>query len=231
MPGWYRVQVIVDCNSGLPEDSITNTWHYQQPGSTPVPDDDAFDFETQLASFYGTWVPEMGSSNYDWATMVTRHYNLADTLPRVPFREGTIGSDPPLSGRNDYPAEVAVCLSMAGVVTSGVNARRRRGRVFCGPIAMGGADLPTLPQVNAEIILDAAEAAFFDSVDTQLAVYSRLTHYGIAVGGEIGPEDEPNNAFLGSSMNQVVKLWVDNAWDTQRRRGRGPSQRWTALLP
>lgn len=215
---WYTMQLVLPRDTGLPADSITNTWHYI--GSDAVADGvNALDFDTQLDAFYTSWVPGFGSTDYDWANCVTKHYTMLDPRPRLPFYTGTISPGTPPSSQSDWPAEVAVVLSMEGERESGTNMRRRRGRVYLGPLSRSAGDAPMLGNAEADVFANGADAAFFGTSLTDLAVYSPYTHHGVPVGENIKdyPDEIPD--ALPASFTEVQRIWVDTAWDTQRRRG------------
>lgn len=218
MAQWYRVQVIIPHDNGLPEDAVINTWHYSIAGSG----DRAVlasDFEAQLDAFYTGWVTTMASSAMDWTQIVTKHYDFLEDQPRLPFYEGTITPGAPTASLGDWPAEVSVCLSMQGLSESGVNMRRRRGRVYLGPFAGGASDWPLFPNAYADQIATAADSAFFGTGVAQLSIYSPYTHHGVAVGDKLTKEMPEIPDFLPASFNEAERVWCDNAWDTQRRRG------------
>lgn len=231
MAQWYRCQVTIPNDNGLPADSVVNTFHYMIAGSGDRVTL-ATDFNAQLTAFYTAWTTVMGSPNYNWEGLTSKHYDFLDPQPRLPFYETTVGAEAADASANEWPAEIALCLSMEGERESGVNMRRRRGRVYCGPLAFGAFDLPRATSTLTDTIADAANAAFFDAGNTtSLAVYSRATHHGVPVGGDIADyEDEiPDN--LPASFTPVVRIWTDNAWDTQRRRGLAPTYRKTYNAP
>lgn len=100
------------------------------------------------------------------------------------------------------PTEVALCLSFY----ADYNQPRRRGRLYLGPI---GGDLGERPSpALMDSVIDFGQALQDIGVGPQYAwqVASRVT-------GE---------------RASVTDWWVDNAWDTQRRRGLRPTDRRTA---
>jgi hypothetical protein len=188
----------------------------------------ATDFEAQLDAFYTSWVPAFGSTQMNWDAIVTRHYDFTDPRPRLPFMESTISVGLPPTANNDWPAEVSICLSMEGPRESGANMRRRRGRVYLGPWSSATGDLPLLQTAAADTVATGADGAFFGAGAALLAVYSPYTHHGVPVGTKLDPDIHDEIAdFLPASFNAVSRVWVDNAWDTQRRRGLQPTYRKT----
>jgi hypothetical protein len=102
-----------------------------------------------------------------------------------------------------FPHEVAMCLSYRGQAEVGVPQRRRRGRIYIGPlsdqtgnISRSGGDVR--PSDNARATVANAAARLRNRSGP--AIWATLSSTdGVAV--------------------PVVNGWVDNAYDTQRRRG------------
>jgi len=142
---------------------------------------------------------------------IIKMYDIADPKPRAPVYETTFGLSSSPSG-NSLPAEVALCLSFQGERQSGVSQARRRGRVYIGPLDVAGSDAdgrPTSGLVNA--VVDMGESLWADSnaaTDWSWVVYSRVDEDVVAIDNG----------------------WVDNSFDTQRRRGLDPTSRTTLVL-
>lgn len=224
MTTYLRVITTVPHSTGLPEHAVVNTWSFL--GNSATREIDASTIGVGLTTFY-TAVKAYLSSQYAWSSGVHEFIDMSDAKPRVPYTTRTMATfGANTTSSNDLPPEVALCISMSAAPGSGLNARRRRGRVYIGPLQLAdGADRPTL----ANAIVDAFAAAAQDLMDltnVELAVYSRSTHYGVPVGGDIKDYSE-NPSLLDDSYSQVASIWVDNAWDTQRRRGLAASYRKT----
>jgi hypothetical protein len=111
-----------------------------------------------------------------------------------------------------YPAEVALCLSYRGPILAGTNPRNRRGRIYLGPLSssstgtVASGDLRPVATVMGYVadigkrLMDANSAT-----NVEWAVYSRST------GQRTG----------------ITHLWVDDSFDTQRRRGADSTTRIT----
>jgi hypothetical protein len=144
-------------------------------------------------------------------------YNLIDAKPRAPIRDdiytpGTFGS-----GTVNLPDEVACCLSYSADPVSGIPIARRRGRVFIGPLCanvLGGSSL------NTESVPDSG----FISTVTKAA--GDLASIALAAGYVWSVFSPTLNAAA-----PISSAWVDNAWDTQRRRGNRPTSRTTIAIP
>lgn len=233
MAQWYRARVTVPHASGLPEDSIVNTWHYMVTGSGDR-DVLAPDFQAQLDQFYTAWVTSMGSSRYQWNTVTVDHYDFLEDQPRVPFLSSTANFGTGDTAEQDFPAEVSICLSFRGDYASGDNKARKRGRVYLGPLRFGTSDREFVASFFTDMVADAAEDAFFDALNlTKLAVYSFYTHHDVPVGTKYTNQDEFPEVpdALPASFTPVTALWCDNAWDIQRRRGLKATARDTRTAP
>jgi hypothetical protein len=118
-------------------------------------------------------------------------YNQDDAKPRAPqnCETRTLSG----SGGTPGPREVSLCLSMYG----DRNLPRKRGRIYIGPFAsaqMGERPSATLMAgvLNLGYALRDPSGSDFEWV-----IYSPTSQ----------------------STTPVQNLWVDNEWDTQRRRG------------
>lgn len=202
------VQTAFTAASNRPEDVITNTLHFNDQAGLSNPTNMAnlmWDFYT--ASY-------AGASNIPVSTYFTndafsgdavqRLYNLDDPKPRVPILE-VQRSFTPTNG-NTLPTEVAVCMSYQAEPVSGQSQARRRGRIFVGPLYETANDSgrPST-QIMTSLAVAAGEmlAAANASLNERWVVWSEA----------------------GQSAADVVGGWVDNAFDTQRRRGWEYTQR------
>ena len=218
---YWRTQVSFPHDSGLPENAVTNTWHWIKPDELAA-GTGFTGLHTMLTGFYSEY-PNLLSSQYDWTAGTTKTFDLSDPLPRVPIDEGTINVSGTVTTNYDLPPEVAICLSFKATPISGYPAGRLRGRVYIGPLQSTAVDLPNTGNYN-QLFSDAANEHILNPADSSnkpvWAVYSMYTHYNIPVGTRYDPDvHSPNNAFLAGAVNEVTTVWSDNAWDTQRRRG------------
>lgn len=191
-------------DTGLPEDDVVNTWHFEGP-SIPTPN--TANIMDMVEDFYTvTYAPSIdpllfyysGSLNGNYRLRV---YDVDAAPPRAPIatRTGVFG---PVAGGGPLPEEVALVNSFYAAPVAGTPAARRRNRNYLGPFNRGalgvgdGRPVPALLQVvkNAAVGMKAASDA---SLDMKWVILSATT---------------------GVTAN-VVGGWVDNAWDTQRRRG------------
>jgi len=103
-------------------------------------------------------------------------------------------------------------LSFQGERTSGQSQARRRGRVYLGPFGSSAGDTTSgRPSSGLRGGIITAAAAF--GVQSQAAI-----EWVWGVISTAGPS---------MSFSEVKDGWVDDAWDTQRRRGEGATLRTT----
>lgn len=203
-----RAQVTIPLDTGIPADAITNTWHFDgDDGNTDASYESAT--MTALRQFYGdidgVVFPESISS-----PATVKLYNLRDPLPRVPFYEDTITLTP--SVNRAMPHEVAICLSFQAAAVSGVSQRRRRGRIYLGPVALSVLNTdPGAPKVPA-LTRDAIAAAA-NTLRDGVAMATGSLRWAT-----FSPTDVAT-VGIDNAMNDVDNGWVDDAFDTQRRRG------------
>lgn len=221
MAQWYRATVTLPHVNGLPKDAVANTYAFRVAG-TADRDLVAADIDVRLTAFYSAWKNSF-SSDYDPTNMSVKVYDMTDDVPRFPYYDELLSVAAPVTTNNNMPAEVALVLSFEGARTSGVNMRRRRGRVYLGPLQLASTDSQQVPSTLVSTIVTAADDNLLTPESpnglSEWAVYSPYTHHGIPVGTKITKEDPEIPDFLDASFTPVVRCWVDNAWDTQRRRG------------
>ena len=217
-----RAQVTLERDSALPADVITNTWHWYSGTSTTATSTEAVALGSALSTFYNAISTRL--SQVFTGVGVVDFFDLDDPEPRVPFATYNMTTFTP--NTTGLPSEVALCLSMEAVPVSGVNQARRRGRVFIGPLAVatsassgpGGDIRPTGACITNLLSAAAAMTPITVGADTwHLAVFSPQTFQEI--GGD-----------AGDSTNPVYRVWVDDAFDTQRRRGAPVTARTSQLV-
>lgn len=189
----YRALVTMPAASQNPDDAVTNQWHFD--ANLP---DDLDDVQAEIEAFYDR-ISDRLSELLSLTGLTTEFYQLSDPTPRRPVRTYTWTL--PGTGIGTMPTEVAICLSFQAEAVSGLPQSRRRNRVYLGPISSdqftgsGRIGASTVSDIvgSAILLLDASNAA----TEWTWAIYS--------------PTDG-----TGADVNNG---WVDDAWDTQRRRG------------
>lgn len=198
----YQVQTVIKTDSGVPADWSTNSWSFE--ASTDVDMEDALD---ALEDFYNA-IRASYSSNVEQNGHEFKVYERDDPEPRAPVIERTWNFTTAPSG-NPLPHEVAITMSFQGLRTSGVPQARRRGRIYIGPLNEGvvastgrpsGVDLSNIATAGAALITASTAAT-----DWLWTVWSTVNQANVP----------------------IANGWVDNSFDTQRRRGRTATTRVT----
>lgn len=201
-----RVLITIPAVSGIPEDAITNTWAYTTLDTDQLTPGHAM--QADLVDFYEAWATYRGAL-HDWDSATCRIYDLADTEPRTPFINELLGLSA-TAAATTLPSEVALCLSFQASPFSGAVQARRRGRVYLGTFATVAANStdgrPNNTMVN---LLSAAGGDLLAASQATSGAGSYIWCVVSMAGG--GPAE----------FAAVEEGWVDNAWDTQRRRGLG----------
>lgn len=205
-------QVAFAGSSGLPKDVYVNTYHADLGTGEPTEaqcEDVADEIEASYLDTDGadrnilSWLSEEVNT-----TIRIKAYLMSDPVPRAPLLDKVYSIAGGTTGNGRLAAEVALCLSFQGDTISGSPQARRRGRVFVGPLR---------PTAN-------------DSATGRPATGFRDTmqHFGNELYGRI-------NALAGwtwgvwsgadADFVPITNGWIDNAFDTQRRRGLAPVSR------
>lgn len=205
-----RVQVAIERSTGLSEDVVTNTFHYETPS---VASSVLEDLSALTAHFY-TDVPTGNGAALQAhlspelvGPLTIRCYDLADATPRVPLRveEFTLSA----GELQPLPDEVAVVCSFQGGSVSGVPQARRRGRLFIGPLNIDALNVASGRAVPDPDIISILKSSMKDLQDGAAAL-------GIS-WGVYSPTD--------NELVPATNGWVDNDFDTIRKRGRVPTER------
>jgi len=202
----YKAMVKLQKTSLNPEDVIINTFWFGGPGAGTEAQM-MTDITTALGTFYQL-VDQYFSSNIQTNGNTVTFYDMADGTPRVPVGITTLANL--TCDTTALPDEVALCLSFQGDRVSGIPQARLRGRVFLGPLgraALGAAGLGDRP-------VAAARTAWANAGDGLLAASAAATNW------EWGVFSQDYNIFT-----PITNGWVDDAFDTQRRRGLRPINR------
>lgn len=192
----YRVQAILEHASALPEDRSVNSFAFARIGTATDEETWVAELANQLRLFYDEWANWRPSGIVD-NTLTVKAYHLGDPPPREPLESvqtliaGNAGTA--------YPEEVAVCLSFFGAR----NLPRTRGRVYLGPLT-ASAGIMSGGRVRVQ---DTLIAAIKDAALLLMDATFAATHaWGIV--------SQANADFV-----QIQQGWIDDAFDTQRRRG------------
>jgi hypothetical protein len=203
-------QVRLQRVSGIPQDVVINTFHFFSPAN-PTPSE-LVALAGRLSDFYNGQTgagPQVraylnGSIAVSGQPLhVIKMYNLNDVKPRAPIYSGLMTMN--VVGAAGLPSEVALCLSLKANPISGVSAGRLRGRIFIGPLTQSAT---TIPISNGEY-----------RPGTQ--VVNAVLDAGERLMNGVGPTWEVWST-VDLVSRPIRQIYVDDAWDTQRRRGIPP---------
>lgn len=234
----YRIVSIFESVTGIPKDRVTNRLHFQTT-------EQAYDAATALdlighvaASYTTVTAPGTASPDQYLSSELSRvvlpvgkAYNPAGGSP---LATATWAGFAAAGVPGALPGEVACCLSMNADLTNvpeeavddaDVDAQperpasRRRGRIFFGPLtsqALSGS-VPERPNAVLKNILLGLGSALANPTNPTLT----------AVGTELVVRSD--SGFAGASY-PVIRVSVDDAFDTQRRRGVASTARVTLAV-
>jgi hypothetical protein len=210
----FQAQWIWEGPSGLPEDVYVTTWYFRGDGQLSTPADYGAIIETVLTAFWnqqnGTapnkitdFLPdELGSCRI-------KVYDLGETTPRYPVYEAAVAGVAGQYGPTPLPYEVACVNSYyAG------QGPRLRGRNYIGPLGLNAIEASAngTPRVASALRTTITESCLNVLNTSENVTWVQVsTTYGVAT--------------------PVIGGWVDDAFDTQRRRGTAPSTRLTWGAP
>lgn len=192
MPQVYKFQVSMPVTSTLPRDRISNTLHFQH-ASGGLLDTDLTTMCTDLANLYKD---RYGISNKE---ITAKAYNIG-APPQYPRASVTI--NPGGIWDTASPREIALCLSYAGANRGN---KSERGRIYLMPgvasaSGLVGTQRPSSTNLAwALAFYTTANGSFPDlgGVDWKFGIYSPTY----------------------DKFTQSKQAWVNDEWDTQRRRG------------
>lgn len=198
----YYTQVTLEHDSALPEDRSVNTFAVQLNDAAVVLTELAA-WHTALTTFYNA-IDGLFSSSIS-AVGTIKSYDRADPTPRVPKLSTALAI---VAGSAMLPAECAICVSFQAVTLAGAPQSRRRGRVFIGPLNSSVNDTSTgRPDTTQVTTLQNAADALVTTSKGAAEWYWEVWSQANLSGRE------------------VDNGWIDNAFDTQRRRGLRPTSR------
>lgn len=207
-----RAQVTGHYFSGLPGDVFTNTLYFYT-GIDPVGPAESLAISDRLAAAYGR-IDNYISPVVNPRLLDVMVYDMSEPEPRLPVAPlqqillGPTGSD------SGMPNEVAACLSYHGAYISGRPRARLRGRIYLGPLSTSACSMgaaAAFPRLNTNFINDMKLMAEDLSDPTNGAAAGVWVQYS--------PTDDV--------FSPIVECFIDNEFDTQRRRGNEATTRLT----
>lgn len=212
-----RVIAEFESASGLPEDSSMNVWHFGT--NDPSPSTQIASIDDKLQAFYDD-IAAIYSANTISGNYSFKFYDLEDDPPRVPL--DTITHVLAGAGEADaLPTECAIVLSYSAAPESGVDPRRRRGRLYLGPIDQGVSET-----ADGLVFIGGSSCTLITiAANTLVEANDILENYWIVFSPTTAGPPPWDGAALSAASAMVTQGYVDNAFDTQRRRGTAPTTR------
>lgn len=236
----FRLQHVFAHESGLARDAVTNKFDFAAPEVAPNfgnMHDLVQDFYNDVVASQAFALRARMSTRLSgaWEQKIYRMSNATETAesptPRLPESIQTgqwvMGG---ATAAPNLPQEVAVKVSWHAAYVAGVPKARQRGGCFLGPwgggveVIGGSTSVDTRPAAallsDARLALKGLIEAAAASVDVQFVVWS----VGARDNSDmtIPYEDRP---ILAPRVADVVNGWVDNEFDTIRRRGLRATER------
>lgn len=240
MPCLIKAVVELQRTSGISADTVNNDWYFLDADNNEVTAGDADDLRTAIVAWFNTiHAPGTTDIASSISTTISRAANAhtinfysVESPPTYPFQWGSpkqvrsFTLDAALGGSNNIPGEVALVMTYHGDLTdipeTETNptpppatirpASRRRGRIFWGPF-------------NTQVLSQQApDNEPFPNVLISNAIIGAGTGFQAALPVGIDwvvHSEAAQEAFV------VTGGWVDNAFDSQRRRGNSPDARTT----
>lgn len=217
----YRVQNTLVRASGLAEDNVVNSFYFESPAPLP---DDTDSLAAIVKAFYNSNPATNGVTTALRNILspecsgggITKVYLMDDALPRAPKETLEWSWTAPATNGTAMVSEVACCLSFKAAAASGVNAARRRGRVYIGPLSTTAMTVTgNIPRPSVALTNQLIASAIKMRADALAAGFTWVVH-------------SPTTSAL--ARYPVAAVSVDDAFDTQRRRGTKPTGKTTWIL-
>lgn len=215
--------------SGLPKDIFENVLNFNTSGA--ITPDMLGTIAIKIVDFY-TLNTGSGAVGSFLSGMISPHrglikmYDRAAASPRPVLATATFTMPSPGSSP-DLPAECAVCLSYF----TDRNAPRHRGRIFLGPLNGAANDngnvangFVAVLRASALRLVTVVSSAGFTAANALITARTGIP----AVPVQTVPDTEWALYSPTAATSVAIQHgWVDNAFDTQRRRGIAPTVRST----
>lgn len=207
-----QVQVSIPYRNVAPTNVAVNVWSFEAPDdTTPV----LLQIQSFLSVFY-SGLTDWYSPCLSMDVANIKMYRRSDLEPRAPIFDNS-GSFGITNQTNEpLPEEVAAVMSFRGVRISGQPQARHRGRLFLGPLGSQVCELGSNGRsVISRDFIDTVVSSYLDAAEELSSAGLQQTIWS-KTNGEAYP---------------AVEWWMDDSFDTQRRRGPASSfkQPWTLL--
>lgn len=210
----YLAQVSIPYFTAIPKDVVTNTWHFQWVGVGSPSTSDYNNLRDDLKAFYQPiYTTPNSMACYARPLLTTiKIYDLIDTVPRIPRYTSAMALTVTLdTTTTTLAAETAVCLSYKATPLAGIPLASLRGRIYLGALGAGvtGPGATNAFPSPTSVFRTALKNGAINLI-TALA-----THNWIWVVYSRS-RDQSHASING---------FIDDAYDTQRRRGQGATTR------
>lgn len=215
----FLVVTTIQRKSGIERDACQNTWHYIGPSATPTSPDFgnwANNYTAFMGACVGAFSPALSNNPNDVKVQFWLLPNVKGALG-APKMELNTTLPVAALGTPAMPAECALVITLESNLTGipeqapgGARpASRRRNRKYLGPLA---------ETMNAEV------ATINESVPSSTKIDQIQTAWHTHMNAA-----QITNGWVPVTFSRfdwaafpVVNTWIDDAWDTQRRRGNDP---------
>jgi hypothetical protein len=223
----YLIVTTTQRKSGIDRDEVINTWHYQLTPEFPGPVD-----YTNWVDNYRAFMTAIGTYMSPAMSVTPGDLNVAFWL--LPTERGPLGAPeyevnaaPATAvGAQSAPSEVSICLTLeadqTGIPENAPGGARpgarRRSRKYLGPLGTGAF---------------FTEATTFECRPQNLVTTTIPPAYRDHMGTAMRADNWDPVCFSKTNWDAypVVRAWIDNAFDTQRRRGQDPTVKYPVTLP
>lgn len=202
-------------HQGLGDNQFSNTWHFKTEApidSTPTGITNGTAVMNCFFNFYdGLYANGVLSRALNYAGTYVKMFDMDAAPGTPPDWQYTFNTNPYATIANDdrsCPWEVAMCLSYEAIAVSGTNRARRRGRVYLGPVHIDMLEFDGFGSCRVSAFTRASVLDAYKTLVDELHAIEAIT----------GPYSKTDNLLFATGT-----AWIDDAWDTQRRRGMDPS--------
>nr|CRY97728.1 hypothetical protein [uncultured prokaryote] len=197
-------QVILRTADLIPANYVTNTYHFSITTDDPINslDDITDEVATALTDLYDDIRSRLGGMAQTGHRI--KFTDIDEPRPSFPYKE-VVFDFTGATASGALPSEVAICSSFEGDPIAGTNQASRRGRVYLGKIAQSALASDNTGTVTGAALLVIQQAFEQFAGKQDQAGFS----------GWIWTVYSPTLDL----MAPVTSGHVDNAFDTQRRRG------------